>query len=448
MEPTAADLLLLQAVQEITDRDGRPPTFAEIATYIGWQASSRGNVQRQLDRLRPTHIEWDKSARSIRLTPVGHAALGLIESAANMGHQQPLPDTVLALLATGLTQLSLIMEAGRPLQAPYPHSWQRALNQLAAEFMVRGVDPIASINEAITLCKVPFKNWPVKVPSLHFYDEPLLHEDDQLSDLCREIAVARGINAEAEIVENLMLQVRTESQKRRSPASYSAVREFVIRQPVLSEEALMSASFRPEMEGLGGLLHDLYDSVPIETNEGSQVLLCGFCGWTLSRRKGRLVCGDDRCRLLTANFTLGTRSIDRSSSLLRVRPPIRRYVVAPGIYEVRVADRLRMLGLMVELWPSYDIYDLRIPFSTTEVWAVDLKDWRYPHFLSQKMTPLPSDGGYTWTRAFYVIPDERIRENPSYLAYLRNTTAHENFEVLTLSELIDAAKSRVEVPDA
>lgn len=448
MELSETDLTLLQAVQDLTEREGRPPTFAEIATHIGWQTNSRGTVQRLLDRLRPKYIDWSKSARSLRLTTAGQAILGIAGPAVATLHDQPLSDLLLGLLATGLTQLALIIEQGRPLQSPYPSAWQRALNQMAVDFLLRNLAPLASTSDVIALCKLPFSRWPVRVRDAVLYDEPLLNENEEPTSLCRELAVTRGTNAEAELVENLMLGIRREAQARRSPSAYSVSREFIIRHPVLTEIELMTASFSSEMEGIGGTLHDLYESVPVEVHENGQVFLCGFCGWTLTRRRGRLVCGDDRCRLLTENFTRGTKIIESVSTLQRARSPIRRYIIAPGVYEVRAADRLRSLGIEVEMWPAYDLYDLTIRFSATEIWAVDLKDWRYPHFLAQKLTPLAINETAPWTRAFYVIPDERLRENPSYLTYLQNTTERANFEVLSLSDLIERAHTQLEVSRA
>ncbi len=74
--PNESDLSLLSIIATLSQQDGgRPPTFAEIAVTAGMQSSSRGNIQRQLSRLRPTYVDWDSSPRSLALTDAAYALL-------------------------------------------------------------------------------------------------------------------------------------------------------------------------------------------------------------------------------------------------------------------------------------------------------------------------------------------------------------------------------------
>ena len=207
-------------------------------------------------------------------------------------------------------------------------------------------------------------------------------------------------------------------------------------------------TLRPGLESFDSDLSQLYEYVPDSVVEQGQVLLCGHCGWTLARTRGRLRCGDDRCRLLTANFTRGTTSRPAHPDLLRVNKAIRRYVVAPGRHEIAAYNRLGSMGVAVELWPAYDRYDLRITFSEEEAWAVDIKDWRYPHLLARHLEPLTSDGGSAPTRSFYAIPDDRVQDNPGYLTFLRSANASQEFEVCTISDLIENVRMRRQVTNA
>jgi hypothetical protein len=126
--------------------------------------------------------------------------------------------------------------------------------------------------------------------------------------------------------------------------------------------------------------------------------------------------------------------------LQRVRRAIRRYVVAPGIYEIKTVQQLHALGITAELWPGYDAYDIRIIFPDRTVWAIDIKDWRFPHLLASRLTPLERHGNLAWDRALYVIPNQRIQEIPGYLDILRNATSEQEFSILTISELIEEAR--------
>lgn len=88
----------------------------------------------------------------------------------------------------------------------------------------------------------------------------------------------------------------------------------------------------------------------------------------------------------------------------------------------------------MSLWPAYDSYDLKITFNNGEVWAMDIKDWQNPFLLAKKLTELsPKD----YDKAFYVVPDERVQEDKSYLATLRGATVGKSFEVVTISSLSD-----------
>src|ERR1700733_3461739 len=118
--PTDADLRLLRLILDLTEgNQGRPPTLAEIAVAAGFQSSSRGNIQRQLLRLKPRYVTWTSSPRSLTVTPAGRGLLGGNRSETG-AMSLPVSDAPLALLASGVTWLADAVSEGRPLQAPYP----------------------------------------------------------------------------------------------------------------------------------------------------------------------------------------------------------------------------------------------------------------------------------------------------------------------------------------
>ena len=107
--------------------------------------------------------------------------------------------------------------------------------------------------------------------------------------------------------------------------------------------------------------------------------------------------------------------------------------------------QLRRLGLFAELWPGYDTYDIHIAFSNGDGWAIDVKDWRFPHLLARHLTPFQEVNGYSLTKAFYAVPDERVRDNSQYLSILQNATTSlgsvHDFTILTISALIEEAQA-------
>ena len=447
-EPTDSDRRLLQTILTLTEQNmGRPPTLAEVTETLGFQSSSRANIQRQLSRLRPTYVDWTSSPRSLRVTENGMGLLGVPSAGTDL--DLPISDAILPLLASGLTKLVNDLNETKPLQAPYPAAWRRGMNLLAAEFLQRDLDPPASTAAAVALCHQRPSSWPVRFSGLIRLGDQSLLEDEQPTELCHELA-QKG-DAELEIHEKLMEQVLTTAQAHRRPDAYVALRQLLIQEPVLPLSTLLERSFSVAIGPLGPHLNELFEPVPTTTlTEEGEVLLCGFCGWTLERLRGRLRCGDDRCRVLTENFIRGTHvlRVSPDTHLHRVRRAIRRYVVAPGKYEVATAGQLQALGCLVELWPGYDAYDLRITFPDGEVWAVDVKDWRFPHLLAPHIRPLSQSSSWHWTRAFYAIPDARVSDIPNYISFLQSAVPSQEFTILTISALLEAVQTRKETLDA
>ena len=445
------DIALLRLIDQVTrENGGQNPTLAELALAAGLPSSSRGTIQRQLTRLRPIYVTWSGQARSLHLTPSGLALLGQI--APHVAVQTPINDLIVPLLAAGLTRLSMRVEAGETLRAPYDDAWERGARMLTLECLTRGRPAPAHAGEVIDQwCRVAPADWPLPLsPAGRLYDEPLLDDSDELTALCRELAqnLVSG-DAELELCESLMAGVRTTAQGRRNQEGYVAFRRYLIEHPVASQDDLSDAGARRELTPFAATLHDMYERIPGNAIHDGQLLLCGHCGWTRVRIEHRLRCGSPRCRTLTENFSRGTatRPYDPADPPLRARRAIRQYVIAPGVYELNLARRIEAMGLTCQLWPFYDRYDLRVIFENGEVWAVDVKDWKYPHLLGRRLTTF-ADGAPDWQRAFFAIPDARASESRSYMPTLHNLVRSDDFSIVTISDLLDEIGRREEAGHA
>jgi hypothetical protein len=97
--------------------------------------------------------------------------------------------------------------------------------------------------------------------------------------------------------------------------------------------------------------------------------------------------------------------------------------------------------LDVELYPGVDRYDLLLRFHIGDanvVWAVDAKDHRTPAALSTqlKVDPRPYNlGPWKWSRAYYVIPDYRIRVYPRFIEDVRRAADLPRLNVDIVSEV-------------
>ena len=441
----ANELALLRLIDSLTKDHGRPPTWAELALAAGLNSSSRGNIQRQLGPLRPTYLMWNATPRSLVLTDAARAFLG--RSDASPQSDVPLNDDLLRLLACGLSHLTTSIADGRPLQAILPIAAQRSINRLAAACLMRGINPPLHFQEVLAWCRMPPSRWPLRFESQsRQLTEPLLDDDDQLTTLGQELADGlQSGSAEHELCEQLIGEVRRMAERRRAQTSYVELRRFLIEHAVISEGDLIRAANSTALGIFGRTLLELYERVPEAVLEEPTLYLCGHCGWTLVQRQGRLRCEGAFCAVITDNFTRNIRIFQRSDAgtLFRVRRAIRRYIVAPGIYELMLEADLQRLGITVELWPVYDIYDLRIIFPGNQIWAVDLKDWTYPHLLAPRLTPLPVHEQASYDRSFYVVPDIRAQQE-NYIPYLRSATISQSFEIVTSSELLFRARAAKE----
>lgn len=446
-DPTDADIALLRLIDKVMrENGGQNPTLAELALAAGMASSSRGNIQRQLTRLRPTYVDWSGQARSLHLTPAGLALVG--RSVGDLAIKTPINDVIVPLLAAGLTRLMLRVEAGDTLRAPYDDAWERGARMLTLECLTRGLPPPAHAGEVLEQwCRVAPADWDLPLgPAGRLYDEPLLAEGNELTSLCRELAQDLVLgDAELELSESLMAAVRSQAQLRRNQDGYVAFRRYLIEHPIAAQDELSDAGARRELSPFAATLHEMYERIPGTAIHDGHLLLCGHCGWTLERVNDRLRCGSPRCRALTDNFSRGTRNqpYDSTDPPLRARRAIRQYVIAPGISELNLARQIEAMGLSCQLWPSYDHYDLRVIFANGEVWAIDVKDWKHPHLLGRRLTTF-DDGTPDWQRAFFAIPDSRADEDRSYMATLRNLVRTNAFAIVTVSDLLSEIAKRKE----
>jgi hypothetical protein len=240
-DPTELDKRLLQTIVLLTERNaGRPPTLAEVTEALGFQSSSRANIQRQLTRLRPTYVDWSTSPRSLQLTEAGITLLGMpLEKAAV---HLPVPEDVLPLLASGLTQIVDEVNQEKPWQVPYPFVWQRALNRLAAECLQRDIDPPTHTAVVFDLCHRQLDEWPIRFPVPASVLALSLLDDDQPSELCRELAYTG--DAELQIYQDKMKAVLRDAKANRSDQAYVVLRQYLIKGCTRSLQARAQATRR------------------------------------------------------------------------------------------------------------------------------------------------------------------------------------------------------------
>jgi hypothetical protein len=341
----------------------------------------------------------------------------------------PASKLTIQLIATGLMKLSDQTGRGRPIYLPYPTSLQRGLDKLGLECIRQGHKPVQGVPELLDWCRQPFDKWPLSLDLEEIGPGDKLL-DDQIPTATCEAWACLNPDVEAELSEQqLMLSVMALCRAAGRPESYSAFRRLLIEQPVLTQFELLQKKSELTLYPVLDQLVEAYQPAPLHClAQDGKFYICQSCGNLLALTpSGELICEDETCRLSCgpARTNLNTllaqsknKSIRYQDEVFWLKRGLRRFVTAPGRAEIRLYNRLTDLGIEVELWPNFDAYDLGIKFNTGEVWAIDVKDWANPFLLAQKVKPLPEQP--YWNLAFFVFPDEKLKERPDYIRAFKN----------------------------
>ncbi len=353
---------------------------------------------------------------------------------------QLMPDELtLHLVASGIVALANGYGASTALALPYPPALQRGLDRLVVACLRRGLAPPQSVPDLLTWCQCPLRDWQLAVPPDAIRAEDRLLDGEIPTDVCMNWACASA-DVEAELSEQRLLSsVFDVCTALNSPAAYTALRQLWIEHPVMTTFDLHLRCMEPLLDPLQEQIHAAYEPAPVVHARSGEFVCCARCGNLLLRTAaGGFVCEDERCRR-AGSPALG-QALSVRDQVLWLKRGLRRFVAAPSRSELHLANELRQLNLVIELWPAFDRYDLRVTFPHGDVWAIDVKDWANPFLLAKRVKPIPLDP--SWTRAFFVFPDDRRRQRPDYLRAFTHfcPLLSTQTKALFASELLAAAR--------
>ncbi len=226
------------------------------------------------------------------------------------------------------------------------------------------------------------------------------------SQLCSEMLLELDIRQQSEAIQAKVKEVRDRCRIRvNGDDLYRKFRLFLIQHPVISASQAAEILIPLNLQ-----LTDFYEKIPAHLHEGGKIYCCPECGWPMNPLRQEVQCDSFWCREKQSVFyRLNSQLINRSTSQtlegqpvfeqLRLRPPLWKFTLLPGLLELSLAQRIAELGLEVILWPDVDRADLRVnlPHGTFDI---DAKVWASPHYLAKQLAE-SENGSTRWV----VIPD-------------------------------------------
>ena len=285
------------------------------------------------------------------------------------------------------------------------------------------------IHNLLALCKLPLEEW-LNLPEIFSQGlGPMVLIDPEYGTPTPEAQdLALGFSTLTAHIEEKLFDAFKENLKRFPEQSadsyYTAIREFVVRHPVVSEDVL--AFSKPKVPGnlWLGVQTEYYEPIPGGLARNGKITLCAHCNSLMQKHaiSAQLRCQSRACH--QSRPTLAGDTLEAASAR-RVHKSIHQYWVEPGIDEIFLYDALTKAGLPAQLYPHQD----RVDIAVDDI-GMDLKTYASPEILGAKFKK--SIGGLAhYGRKWIVIPDWLIKLTPNYLARLRSAMGEESSQRLT-----------------
>jgi hypothetical protein len=221
----------------------------------------------------------------------------------------------------------------------------------------------------------------------------------------------------------VMQQVIDHCRSQQRSDWYCAFRRLVIEHPILDSGTLVDAELN-ELADLAPQLRAVYEPAPKGLSQGGELAQCGYCGQLLepgrSPQSARWRCHSSDC--LSHPQPLQISRTWRVGDCYRLKSPFYYYVHRPGRAELALEQEFQGdPRIVTQLWPDCDRYDLRVIFADGRVWGVDVKDWRSPAALGQRLAQIEPVVPPRCDHFWIVIPQQRLVARPDYINTLQRS---------------------------
>ena len=279
------------------------------------------------------------------------------------------------------------------------------------------------IHDLLSHCKRPLQDW-LRIPALieQGLGQITLIDPEYGVPTPEAQDLAQVFSTLAARIEERIFDSLKESLKRypapSAAAYYTAIREFVVRNPVVSIEKLIDS--RPSMPGALwlGVQQEFYEYIPSGLARNGKIHLCAHCS---SLMQTHALSREMRCTSRACHRSRPALhgQILEAANARRVLRSIHQYWVEPGIDEIFLFDAMVKEGFAAQLYPYQDAVDI----SVGDI-GMDLKTYASPEMLGAKFKK--GIGGLSqYARKWIVIPEWLVQLTPNYLERLKNSMGDE-----------------------
>lgn len=277
-----------------------------------------------------------------------------------------------------------------------------------------------NLYDLLEFLQLPFSSWNNEIIDKIFpEDEYFLEEDLSFSDIIVDLINEYDSPSEYELlpVKEFLLHCRENNLD----SEYREVRTFLSKKEnaVLKKEDLEFFFFAKfKNEKVKEFINKCYEPIlqPIE-----HYRICPHCGWTLEKVNEQWTCNSHTVCNKLSDFN-SLHMFDESFShlpLVRMKPSIQRYVLIPGIQELKISKKLKKYKPV--MYPNIDEFDIKIETNNKQI-NLDVKDVKHPIFLAKLFNQMDMHqlNKFITQNGYIIIPNYRFDLYGNYLTIVNS----------------------------
>ncbi len=300
-------------------------------------------------------------------------------------------------------------------------------------------DSTSEVHNLLALCTQPVADW---LPLPEVLEQGLgpvrLIDPVELMPTLEAEGLAEDVAGLASLVEEQLFGDFREALAKLTPAqaeeSYTAVRDFVVRHPVVHMKEL--ESFLEDLpSGVANRVRlGFYEPLAAQLDGSEGVALCSRCGnLTKTHAGGGWLCTTSACQQHgTAPMKPGQPDVEH----FRLTRGLRQYWLEPGIDEVLLFDALKAHGVAPRLYPHRDRVDIDLGAESGV--GLDLKAYASPELLGRRLKKR-AGGLAFYAQRWLVVPDWLANATPGYMDRLRGALGAGPIQVMTTVQALERA---------